>query len=65
MIHFQRLILFKILNSVTIQGHYRSTIVTKFSPEKLENVSKNLFKKFWKIKIAVNFKLICGNYISN
>ena len=48
MIHFQRLIPFKILNSDTILGRYRSRIITKFSLEKLENVSKIYFKNFWK-----------------
>ena len=46
MIHFQRLILFKILNSVLIQGRFPFRSITKFSPEKLENVSKTFFKTF-------------------
>ena len=49
MIHFQRLILYKILNNVTIKELYRSRSVTKFSPEKLENVSKTYFKNSEKL----------------
>ena len=64
MIHFQRLILFQILNSVPIRGRYRSMIVTKFSPEKLETVSKPYLKIFVDFSLKINltfhwkFKLI-------
>ena len=50
MIPFQRLIPFKSLNSITIRGRYRSRIVKKFSPEKLENVSKTYFKIMKKLE---------------
>ena len=49
MIHFQRLIGFKILNSVPIRGRYHYRIVTKFFPEKFDNVAKSYFKNFEKL----------------
>ena len=38
--------MYKLLNKVTICARYPFRILTKFSQEKLENLSKNLFEIF-------------------